>query len=262
MLIAFKKAIATLLLPPAGPVALALLGWVLWRRGARRAGAALVWLGLGSLLLLSLPVVSGALGWLVYDGSRYDPRAAQTAQAVVILGGGLRYLSEYGGDTLGRLSLERVRYGARLARETGLPVLVTGGRLTTERSEGQVMRETLEREYHIPVRWVEGCARNTFENARFSAALLARDGVSRIVLVTHGVDARRARREFIAVGLTVHVAPTVMPDSGMHGVVELLPSAAALSDSALVLYELLGNVALTLGLNQSGEAPGDCLGKL
>jgi hypothetical protein len=34
---------------------------------------------------------------------------------------------EYGGDTLGRLTLERVRYGARVAKKTGLPVLVAGG---------------------------------------------------------------------------------------------------------------------------------------
>ena len=31
-------------------------------------------------------------------------------------------------DTLATLTLERVRYGARVARLTGLPVLVSGGR--------------------------------------------------------------------------------------------------------------------------------------
>jgi uncharacterized SAM-binding protein YcdF (DUF218 family) len=260
MLFVLKKVIAALLLPPTGPVALALLGWALWRRGARRTGVALVWSGLGSLLLLSLPLVSGVLGWLVYDGSRYEARDAQAAQALVILGAGLRFLSEYGGDTLGRLSLERVRYGAWVARETRLPVLVTGGRLTSDRSEAQVMREALEREYRIPVRWLEACARNTFENAHFSAALLRRDGVSHIVLIAHGVDARRARREFTAAGLTVHVAPTVMPDWTMHSVLDLLPSTAALNDSTLALYEMLGNAALSFGMNNAGGSPGDCLG--
>ena len=48
--------------------------------------------------------------------------------AIVILGGGVRrHAAEYGGDTLGQLTLERVRYGARVARLTGLPVLVSGG---------------------------------------------------------------------------------------------------------------------------------------
>jgi uncharacterized SAM-binding protein YcdF (DUF218 family) len=258
MLFAIKKAIAVLLLPPIGPVVLALLGWLLWQRGVRRAGAGFMWLGLGSLLLLALPVMSNLLTWLVYDGSRYDARAARDAQALVIIGGGLRYLGEYGGDTLGRLSLERVRYAARLARDTGLPVLVTGGRLSTARSEAEVMREALETEYRVPVRWVEGCARNTFENAQLSADLLAHAGVSRILLVTHGVDARRARREFSAAGLEVHVAPTVIPDWSGHSPMDLMPSAAALNDSALALYEMLANAALSLGLNEAGELPAAC----
>ena len=46
----------------------------------------------------------------------------------MILGGGLRRSApEYGGDTLGRLTLERLRYGAMLAKRTGLPVMVSGG---------------------------------------------------------------------------------------------------------------------------------------
>ena len=53
---------------------------------------------------------------------------AADAEAIVILGGGTRRNApEYGGDTLGRLTLERVRYGAQVAKLTALPVLVTGG---------------------------------------------------------------------------------------------------------------------------------------
>jgi uncharacterized SAM-binding protein YcdF (DUF218 family) len=214
-----------------------------------------MWAGIGSLVVLSLPTVAALLTWLVYDGSRFDPAAAADAQAVVVLGGGLRVAPEYGGVTLAHLSLERVRYGARLARQTGLPVLVTGGRLFTRTAEAEVMRDTLEGEMHVPVRWVEACAHNTHENARLSAALLHEAGVSRIVLVTHGVDARRARREFSTAGLSVTPAPTGIPSWHIDSLFDLIPSAPALNNSMLALYEMLGNLALDLGLNASGRTP-------
>jgi uncharacterized SAM-binding protein YcdF (DUF218 family) len=255
MLFALKKALAALLLPPASSLALALLGWLLRRHGWRRCGALLVWIGLGSLVVLSLPAVAALLTWLIYDGSRFDPAAVAPAQAIVVLGGGLRVAPEYGGDTLARLSLERVRYAARLARQTGLPVLVTGGRLFTRRTEGEAMREALEAELQVPVRWVEACAHNTHENAQLSATILERAGISRIVLVTHGVDARRARREFSAAGFAVTPAPTDIPRWGIDSAFDLIPSAPALNESTLAVYEMLANLAFDLGLNVSGKAP-------
>jgi uncharacterized SAM-binding protein YcdF (DUF218 family) len=259
VLFELKKALSALLLPPASSLAMVLLGWLMWIRGWRRSGIALVWASVGSLLALSLPAVAALLNWLTYDGSRLDPVAAAQAQAIVVLGGGLRVAPEYGGDTLGRLTLERVRYGARLARETRLPVLVTGGRLFTQRTEGEVMREALETEMQVPVRWVESCARNTHENALLSAAILKQDGISHIVLVTHGVDARRARREFTDAGLAVTPAPTDIPNWGIDSALDLVPSAPALADSTLAVYEILGNLAIELGLNASGNAlPPEC----
>ena len=58
------------------------------------------------------------------------PPPDQPPQAIVILGGDtLRGASQTPIVHLGPLSLERVRAGALLARRTGLPILVTGGRL-------------------------------------------------------------------------------------------------------------------------------------
>ncbi len=255
MLVVLKKAVAALMLPPAGLFMVALLGWLAWRRGARRTGVALTWIALVTLVLLCLPATAALLTWLLYDGSRYDPALAAQAQAIVVLGGGLRVAPEYGGDTLARLTLERVRYAARLAKETGLPVLVTGGRLFTLRSEGEVMRAALEREFGVPVRWVESCARNTHENARFTARMLRPQRIERVLLVSHGVDARRARREFAGAGLEAIGAPTEVPSWGVDSAFDLVPSAVALRDSSLAMYEALANLALSLGLNRAGSAP-------
>ena len=70
------------------------------------------------------------------------------------------------------------------------------------------MAASLEREFGVPVRWVETRSRTTHENAVLSAAVLKRDGIDRVVLVTHVFDTRRAIAEFEAQGLSVVVAPT------------------------------------------------------
>jgi uncharacterized SAM-binding protein YcdF (DUF218 family) len=177
------------------------------------------------LLALSLPAVSVALVRLVGDSAPLARQQAASAQAIVVLGAGLRRDGvEYGGDTLSRFGLERVRYAALLARETQLPVLVTGGRVYGRRAEADVMQEVLEPEFSVPVRWVENEARNTHENALRSAKLLHHKGISRVLVVSHGVDTRRTRREFSSAGLEVISSATDIPPPTIHSPIQLLPS--------------------------------------
>ena len=236
-----KQALAALVLPPAGPLLLALAGLlVAWRRPA--LGRGLAWLGVLSLLALSLPIVAHLLVRTVDPGAALDPAAARDAQAIVILGGGVRREApEFGGDTLGRLTLERVRYGAHLARRTKLPVLVTGGIVYGGDAEAVLMKKALEEEFGVRVQWVEANSRNTRENARLSAALLQPQGVRRVLLVGHGFDMRRALAEFSAAGLQATAAPTVIASGALRAdhPVEWLPSMAALQGSYYALYELL-----------------------
>ena len=237
-----KKLLGALVLPPTGPLLLAITGALMLRRWPR-TGRALVWTGLATLLALSLSPVSGLLLRLANDSPAVRLEDARTAQAVVILGGGVRREAvEYGGDTLGRVTLERVRYGAKLARETGLPVLVSGGSVFGDTAtEASLMRAALEQEFNVPVRWAEDRSRNTHENAQLSAAILKRDGVSRVVLVMHGFDIRRARAEFEAAGLEVVPAPTVIPNFSVMTPFDLVPGMGALQGSQVALYELLAN---------------------
>ena len=238
-----KKLVTALVLPPTGTLLVTMGGLlILWREP--RLGLVLAWCGVLTLLALSLPSVSVALVKLVGDSAPLDRQQATSAQAIVVLGAGLRREAvEYGGDTLSRFGLECVRYAALLARETGLPVLVTGGRVYGGRAQAEVMQEVLEREYSVPVRWVENEARNTHENALRSAKLLHHEGISRVLVVSHGVDTRRTRREFSAAGFEVISAATDIPSLTIDSAIQLLPSMGALYQSYFALYELFGNVA-------------------
>ena len=235
-----RTIVTAFVLPPGGPIVLVTLGLLAWRRWPR-LGRSLAAAGAAALWLCSLPIVANGLVTALGGGRALDRDAARQAEAIVILGGGVRSEAiEYGGDTLGRLTLERVRYGAHLARETGLPVLVTGGAPEPGmRAEADLMREALEREYRLPVRWSDDRARNTRENAANAARLLAAENRRRIVLVMHGFDVKRAVARFEAAGLQVMPAPTHVPTWEGMELADFLPNVGALYASHFALYEAL-----------------------
>ena len=237
-----KAVLKALVLPPTSLLLVALTGLCCMRR-APRTGRALAAAGVLGLLVLAMPVVAELLIRFVDTSAPLDLEQARTAQAVVILGGGVRRDAlEYGGDTLATLTLERVRYGARVARLTGLPVLVSGGSVLGGEPEAKLMAASLEHEFGVPVRWIEARSRTTHENAVLSARTLKNDGIDRVVLVTHGFDTRRAIAEFRAQGLSVVSAPT-----GLHGdsgvtILDYVPSMGGLQRSYYATYEILANL--------------------
>ena len=174
-----------------------------------------------------------------------DPALVRDAQAIVILGGGVRTAPEFGGETLGRLTLERVRYGARVARQTALPILVSGGAVYGGTAEAVLMKRALEEEFNVTVRWAEERSRDTRSNAAESAAILRPADVRRVLLVANGFDMPRASAEFALAGLEVIPAPTYIAQAELafHHPLELLPSMSALQGSYYALYELLGGLA-------------------
>lgn len=238
-----KKFVAALLLPPALPFLLIGVGLLLLRRRPR-LGRLLAWGGLIGGWLLATPLT---VDLIVAPLERVPPvtrTELARAQAIVILGAGAqRHAREYGGTVPNRLGLERLRYGARLARESGLPVLVSG--------EATAMAAVLEQDFGIRPRWREGRSLDTADNARLSAPLLAADGVRRIVLVTHAIHMRRAQAEFALHGFEVIPAPLgfLRREAGeepLPGFLDFLPSPRAAYAGWYALHEWLGLAALAL----------------
>ncbi len=232
-----------LVLPPVLPLLLMAAGFVGWRFRPR-LGRSLVTTGFVLLWLLSLPVVgSGLLGWLERGYSPVTQAQWQSAQAIVILGGGRdQDAAEYQGDTVNGRTLERLRYGAHLYRLTGLPILLTGGRVYDDElvPESELMAGVMRDEFGVPVQWQEDRSRTTAENAYFSAELLRQNQVHRVLLVTHAWHMPRAERVFQRAGLTVVPAPMDFVGGGDWSWRYWVPSAAALSSSYFALHELLG----------------------
>ena len=191
--------VASFLLPPLSLLLLLALGiLLLYRRsGFARplilAASALLWIAATPYF------AEGALRLLEAQTTALANISRQNADAIVILGGGTYFHApEYAGqDTIGDATLVRLRYGARLQRETGKPVLVTGGKpMGNSLSEAQQMRMSLEQDFGVPVRWTEDQSENTFENARYSYRILQQAGIRKIYLVTHAWHMPRAAAVF------------------------------------------------------------------
>lgn len=233
--------IATFLLPPLNLLLPAALGLWLWHRRpviARvllSAAFALLW-------LLSTPLVSDGLLHALEGPPQALDTKQEKAEAIVVLGGGTYFFApEFGGDTSGTNTLVRLRYGAKLQRETGLPLLVTAGRpLGNDESEAAQMKRVLEQEFNVPVRWTEEASNTTYENARLSHELLAKEGVQRIYLVTHAWHMPRASRVFRKAGFEVVPAPTAFTTAYQTDLLSFLPSADALNSSRIFMHELIG----------------------
>ncbi|WP_196221508.1 YdcF family protein [Sansalvadorimonas verongulae] len=175
---------------------------------------------------------TGAVFHASKDGS-------QTADAIVILGTGvLGNTPEYDMKPQpGALLIQRLRYGLKLHKETGLPILVSGGSRYNI-NEAQVMKAFLE-EHGATVRWTEADSRSTRDNARNSAALL---GQSRVLLVTHAWHMRRAAGEFERAGFEVTRAPTARFGTRLSPsrFDAWLPDVRYLRKSQLALHEYTG----------------------
>jgi len=233
------------LLPPGLLLVLAVLGFGIGRWN-RRVGRCIAWPCLAGFYLLATPMVSGALMASRQIVPALELAAANTsgAKAIVVLAGdSLHHQPEYGGDTVGPLTLGRLRWAARLHRETNLPILVAGGSTGPGRpSFAALMTEALERDFHVPVRWAEDGSGNTIQNATHSARILLPLGIQRVLLVTTGFHMPRAVDAFRAGGFDPVPAPTGFWYWRLDELDwrDALPSARALSVSTWVFHELVG----------------------
>lgn len=243
-LTAFLKA---LILPPGGLLLLWLLGLILLRRRPF-IGRLLLWGGLVLAYLVSTPLVSGILVQQVqtHPALTVDEINRSSAQAIVVLSAErYREAPEYGGrDTVGNLTLVRIRYAAHLHRQTGLPIVVSGGHVIDRDGDSlaRVMADSLRDDFGITDVWLENQSHNTAENARHSQQLLAGQGIEHVFLVSHAIHLPRAVSAFEQAGLQVTPAPTRLSRRDEFSYLHLLPTPGSLAGSYLALHELIGRV--------------------
>lgn len=232
--------VAAFLLPPLNCLVLGIAGLALLKRRPRLARRLLA-ASLGLIYLFSTSVVGDGLLHLLETSPALPPQPVPQADAIVVLAAGTYFdAPEYGGDTVNSLGLERLRYGVHLARATGLPILATGGSPSGGIIEALALREAAERDFKMPVRWVETDSQTTFDNAFNSKKILEAAGISRIYLVTHAWHMPRALLAFRRAGFDVIPAPTAFTTFNDIDLLDFLPRARPLLRSYYALHEMIG----------------------
>lgn len=185
----------------------------------------------------------------VGKGAEQTPH--RNAQAIVILGGGRRKGAidapeKYQSQDVSSGTMERLRLGARLAKATHLPILVTGGAPDKTSSqdlpEAQVMSLVLGYELGIKPKWIEGQSNTTQENAQLSADILKKENIQTIYLVTHFWHMPRAKAIFEKQGLVVMEAPMGFYQKQAFTPLDFYPSGEGFQRTRWVLHEILGQI--------------------
>lgn len=255
----WKPVVGALLLPPVPFIVLMLVGTrlVLVRRAlgwfVALLGAVMLWLAstAGTARFLS-DVVLRPPG--VLAGARIaewkEAVKAREPVAIVVLGGGAKRLSpEYGISNLTDNSIERLRYGLYLGRETGAPVAFSGGvgwaaPPGSMPSEAQIAARIAAQEFGRPLKWTEDRSRDTRENAAFSVKLMQEQGIRRVLLVTHQRHMPRSLRAFQQAaegsGMVFEPAPVDVLTTSLRSPRSWLPSTTGVVTVREVTHEILG----------------------
>ena len=254
----WKPLVSALLLPPVPFLLLVLVGArLMFRR--RLLAWCLILLGVAAVWLSATPALGKLMRQTVHPvpPPLSEERIAELAKggdarrtAIVVLGGGRRELSpEYGSANLTPISMERLRYGIWLARQTRLPLAYTGGLGHGARpgaTEAEIASRIAEQEFRLPLRWAEDGSRDTQENGLLTVPLLKADGIQRVVLVTHDYHMRRALRAFergadhARATMQFELAPVGLYPAYQWEWEDYLPGRSGFYDNHLMLHEWLG----------------------
>ena len=170
----------------------------------------------------------------------------KSVQAIVVLGGGVVVGLPGGDQQMSKTSLERLRLGAQLTRQSGLPLVFSGGSgwgaKNASVAEADVAEKVLHEAFGIKLNYKEPSSRDTQENAGNTWALLSKQGIQRIALVTNSTHMPRASAEFKSIGFDVAEAAVGQPTMGSETLLGWLPSASNLEISQSVLRELLAKL--------------------
>lgn len=255
----WKPLLTSLVLPPLPLLLLVLVGARLLTR-RRLLGWSLVLLGVAGVWLSTTHAMAYALGHTLLKmppplaPERIVHLKGARDTTILVLGGGRKPRApEYGVSDLHPRTLERLRYGVWLARETGLPLAFSGGvghGAPDGPSEADIAARVADKDWGVKLAWTEGESRDTNENAMHSLPLLRQHGVKTLVLVTQDFHMpravagfERAMRRAGDYSMEIVPAPMGQPTERRLHPGDFLPSIEGYERTTLILHEWLGWVA-------------------
>lgn len=253
------------MLPPGGIILLILgVGFVVLRRRLRKDNAhllvaiAILTTGLLFYLLSIRPVADMLISPLEKQASSNAMNAVTVSdtlkpESIVVLGGGTLQPRWQEDQILAHASTARTVTGYILHRQTGLPLVITGGTPLNRNRESEASTASkllaslgASPESHV----IETESHNTWENASFLVSVLE---PKTIYLVTSAFHMRRSIECFRAFGFRPIPVPTDFRAWARPYVFwDFLPSSTSLDDSTAALHEFIGRVFYRIRYGHGG----------
>lgn len=194
------------------------------------------------LLSLSLPVTSHLLLRQVEIYRKELPPEGPIPVVMILSGGFTRKNS--GKTEPGPFTTQRLIEGASLARRKGYPILLSGG-LSYDKSESiaRSMERSIRKWGYKGEIMLEENSRTTWENMTYSASILRRKGIDRIILVTNSFHMKRSLWMAKKAMPDIEVYPYAigsLADDMDSDPLKWIPTAGALRDSSLAWKEIVG----------------------
>lgn len=207
--------------------------------------------------------------WVSYGLARslewrnLPPEEFPSAEVIVLLGGGTepgdppRPMAEV------NAAGDRLLYAAKLYQQGAAPViLVSGGNVDFSSDRNTTPAEEMTELLGlmgVPANaiWQQPESQNTYEDALYSAEILAEHGIDEVILITSALHMPRSKALFEQQGITVIPAPTDFtvtehnwrttfdPRLGEF-VIYVMPNASALNLTTNVLKEYIGMLVYSL----------------
>lgn len=244
------KTIVSFLMPP-GILFLAML-WLCWRLFKKRRPEA-KWLAVVTAIfyVLSMPYVGDRL--METLEARYAPPTVPTGDVIIMLGGGATFGTP-DVDGLGQLSgnaANRLLTAARLQRQLGVPVILSGGQVYEDTGREAVIGKRIMAGIGIAEDQiiVEDTSLNTQQNAANVRQIIAEKRFTQPILVTSAFHMPRSVLNFKKQGIAVTPYPSdyfVNQGGDSFYIGKWVPSADALRSSYIALHEYLGILAAAI----------------
>ena len=248
----WRYIIKQLAFPPSSLLLLLLVSLILRKRWPKAATTSLI-IAISGLYIMSLPITVEYAARALETEAPLSPAQWSTldqqAEAIVVLGGGRETNDPaWQGDQPSLLAMQRIRYAARLAKASQLPVLMSGGlHYGQPPSEAQLMADSLQQDFGLSARWLEHQSRTTWENAQYTAKMLQAEGIQRIVLVTDAWHMPRSRWSYEQFGFEVVSAPVgFFSTPNARPLNGWLPESQAILQNTALLNEAIGAVLYRL----------------
>lgn len=251
----FLSKLLPLLVYPLGLASLLILitVWGIWRQRQR--------LAMGTAIAAFLVLWAGSNAWVAtelvqsLEWQNLPPQPMPEAEAIVVLGGSTRP-ADYPRPWVDVMEAgDRVLHGAQLYKAGKAPRLIlSGGRIHWrggDPPESDDMAK-IAVEMGVPETdiWEEPSSLNTYQNAVNVKAILEKEGINRILLVTSAMHMPRALAIFKKQGIEAIAAPTdfliserqVTEVTGSRQAIwlSLLPDASNLDNVSSALKEYIG----------------------